>query len=296
MPHVLSVFDLNRPQIEQIFDLAADLKSKLQQGVRPALLSHRVLGLLFEKPSLRTRVSFETAMAHVGGTSLFLGEDVGWGKREATCDFGQVLSQYLDVLVVRAISQTHVEELARYCRCPIINGLTDREHPCQALADLFTLRELRGELAGKKLAFVGDANNVARSLAIGCALLDVTMVLGAPREYQFAADFLDELQRKSPRARIEQTTDAVQAVQDADAIYTDVWASMGQESETAQRIAAFHDFQVNQDLMAHAPDQAIVLHCLPARRGEEITDEVLDGSQSAVIQQAGNRTDRLRGM
>lgn len=289
MRHLLTLFDLSTDEINNIFAIADDLKGKWAAGVREPLLPGRVLGLLFEKPSLRTRVSFETAMAHLGGSSLFLGDDVGWGKRESPADFSRVLSQYIDIVVCRAKSHSTVETLAKYSTCPIINGLTDREHPCQALADLYTLREEQGTLAGKKLAFVGDGNNVARSLAMACARLGVDFALAAPRGYEFDAAFVKLLQADTSGAKFAATSDPAVAVKDADAVYTDVWASMGQEAEQEKRVRDFADYQVNAKLMKKAPKHSIFLHCLPARRGEEVSDDVMDSPNSRIIPEAANR-------
>src|SRR5688500_16397035 len=201
MRHVLDVFDLSAEEIERIFVISEQLKGKYVRGLREPLLPGRVMALLFEKPSLRTRVSFETAISHLGGTSMFLGKDVGWGHRETTADFGQVLSQYVDVIVCRSNEHARVEELARFSRCPVVNGLTERAHPCQALADLFTVKEVFGELRGLKLAFVGDANNVSRSLAIACGKLGVEFAFASPKDYQFDKDFVRDLARQVPELK-----------------------------------------------------------------------------------------------
>jgi ornithine carbamoyltransferase len=292
----ISLFDVEPNELEEIFRLATALKKRLASGDRTPLLSGRVIALLFEKPSLRTRVSFEVAMAHLGGSSLFLGRDVGWGERESTADFGQVLGCYVDAVVCRTRSHDRITELAAFCDCPVINGLSDKSHPCQAVADLFTMQEVFGRLQGLKLAFIGDANNVARSLAIACAGLGVDFVLAAPSNYQFDSHFLMELAKKAPRAKCSTTDDPVQAVRDADVVYTDVWTSMGQESEEQLRTAAFADYQVNAALMKRAPRGARFMHCLPAKRGVEVTDEIIDGSQSIVVQQAANRLHAQKGL
>ncbi|MCL4207361.1 MAG: ornithine carbamoyltransferase [Pirellulaceae bacterium] len=296
MRNVLTLFELTAAEIERIFEITADLKTALKQGVREPLLAGRVMGLLFEKPSLRTRVSFETGMAQLGGASLFLGEDVGWGKREAMSDFARVLSQYVDVLVCRAKSHRTVEELAEHATCPVINGLTDQSHPCQALADLYTMREVHGDLRGRKLAYVGDANNVARSLLLACARLGVQFAIASPPGYDFDEQFVARVKAAEPKADLLQTRDPIEAVRGAAAVYTDVWVSMGQEAQRDVRVQAFSDYQVNQALMQQAAADACFLHCLPARRGEEVTDEVLDGPQSVVVQQAGNRMHVQKGL
>ena len=296
MRHVLDVFDLTTKEIDRVFAISEDLKAKHAKGIREPLLPGRVMALLFEKPSLRTRVSFETALAHLGGSSMFLGKDVGWGQRETTADFAQVLSQYVDVIVCRANSHSRVVELSRYSQCPVINGLTELAHPCQALADLFTVREVHGQLSGQKVAFVGDANNVSRSLAVACAKLAVEFAIASPRGYQFDDAFLDQLRREVPNLKLTLTEKPGEAVKNAIAVYTDVWASMGQEAEHEQRSQVFRKYQVNGALMGQADKDAIFLHCLPARRGEEVTDEVMDGPQSAVIQQAANRMHIQKGV
>jgi ornithine carbamoyltransferase len=296
MRHVLTLLELTTADIRRIFHLSKDLKDKLIAGIREPVLPGRVMAMLFEKPSLRTRVSFEAAMAHLGGTALFLGQDVGWQKRETAADFGQVLSQYVDVIVCRASSHDRVEELARYSTCPVINGLTDLAHPCQALADLFTLDEIHGPLEGKRLAYVGDANNVARSLAVACGKLGVEFAIASPLGYQFDRPFLEVLTTHAPQVRLLQTTDPREAVRGAIGVYTDVWTSMGQEAESEVRKQAFAGYQVNANLMEHAPEGAVFLHCLPARRGEEVTDEVIDGHYSAVLVQAANRMHVQKGL
>jgi ornithine carbamoyltransferase len=296
MRHLISLFDLSTAEINRIFAISEDLKAKFHMGIREPLLPGRVLGLLFEKPSLRTRVSFETAMAHLGGSSLFLGEDVGWGKRETPADFARVLSQYIDIVVCRAKSHETVEELARYSTCPVINGLTDRSHPCQALADLFTLREEHGTLKGKRLAYVGDGNNVARSLAICCARLGVDFAIASPKGYELDNEFVTQLDAQRNGSALIVSHDPAEAVADAAAVYTDVWASMGQETQRKKRAKAFADYQVNAQLMSRAPSNAIFLHCLPARRGEEVTDEVMDSPQSRIVEQAANRMHVQKGV
>ncbi|MEX2175802.1 MAG: ornithine carbamoyltransferase [Pirellulaceae bacterium] len=296
MRHVLTLFELTSEEIGRIFAISKELKDKYQHGIREPLLAGRTMAMLFEKPSLRTRVSFETAMAHLGGTTLFLGSDVGWGQRESAADFSQVLSQYVDLAVCRTSAHSRLEELARFSQCPVVNGLTDSAHPCQALADLFTLDEIHGPLAGKRLAYIGDANNVARSLAICCGKLGVELAVASPAGYQFDRPFLDELAREVPDFKLFQTTDPREAVRGAVGVYTDVWTSMGQESQQAARKQAFSAYQVNAELMELAPEGAVFLHCLPAHRGEEVTDEVIDGHYSAVIVQAANRMHVQKGL
>jgi ornithine carbamoyltransferase len=292
----LTLLDISAEELQAIFRWAVDLKEQWKRGERRPLLPGRVIALLFEKPSLRTRVSFETAMAHLGGSSLFLGKDVGWGQRETAADFATVLGQYVDAVVYRTRSHERLDELARYSPCSVINGLSDQAHPCQAVADLFTAQELFGDLARCKVAYVGDANNVARSLAVACGMLDVEFALAAPAGYQFDGEFIQQLDEKTPHARRLFTEDPREAVADAQIVYTDVWASMGQEDEHAQRVRDLQPYQVNADLMRGAAKQARFLHCLPARRGEEVTEEVIDGPQSAIVQQASNRLHAQKGL
>ena len=296
MRHLLTLFDLTTPELAHIFDLAEDLKTRLTEGTREQLFHGHVIGLLFEKPSLRTRVSFEAAVAHLGGSSIYLGKDVGWGQRESTADFSRVVSQYLDVLVCRSKQHAVQLEMARHSTCPVVNGLSDLAHPCQALADLFTLRELCGSIEGKTLTFVGDGNNVARSLALACAHLSVRFVLAAPAQHQLDSAYVDQVLATFPQAQITMVEDPAEAVAGACAVYTDVWASMGQESERQERRRVFAPYQVNAQLMAKAPEDAFFLHCLPARRGEEVTDEVIDSPHSVVVQQAANRMHLQKGV
>lgn len=296
MRHLITLNDVSTSEIEAILAIAEDLKSKFTAGIREPLLPGRMMALLFEKQSLRTRVSFEACMTHLGGGSLMLGQDAGFGKRESIADFTRVLSEMVDVIVVRSKSHQTVEEVAQYSACSVVNGLTDLAHPCQALADLFTIREHFGSLKGRCLAWVGDGNNVARSLAIGCAKLGVEFVVASPAGYELERAFIDQTVADIPGAKITQTNDAKAAVADASAIYTDVWASMGQEAEQEKRKRDFADYQVNAELMAAAHRDAIFMHCLPARRGEEVTDGVIDSEQSVVVAQAANRMHAQKGV
>ena len=296
MRHLITLADLSTAEIDRIFSIAEDLKAKYTQGLREPLLPGRVMAMLFEKQSLRTRVSFESGMIQLGGSAVFLGDDTGFGSRESIADFARVLSQYVDVIVVRAKRHARVVELAKYCACSVINGLTDFAHPCQALADLFTLRELVGRLDGHTLAWVGDGNNVARSLALACGKVGVRLAMAVPEGYRFDDDFLRLLEDEVPELDLAVTGDPAEAVRGAVAVYTDVWASMGQEEEAERRRRDFRDFQVNAQLMSHTQKGAVFMHCLPARRGEEVTDEVIDSPQSVVIQQAANRMHLQKGI
>lgn len=294
--HLITLADLTSGEIERIFSITQDLKTKFVKGLREPLLPGRVMAMLFEKQSLRTRVSFEAGMIHLGGKALFLRDDVGFGRRESIADFGRVLSEYVDVIVVRAKRHEMVVDLAKYCSCSVINGLTDYAHPCQAMADLFTIREMAGQLRGHTLAWIGDGNNVARSLALGCGRLGMRFAMATPEPYQFDEDFLALLEREVPDVQLTVTTDPAEAVRDAVAVYTDVWASMGQEAEIEKRRRDLRPYQVNAELMSHTQKGAVFMHCLPARRGEEVTDEVIDGPQSVVVQQAANRMHVQKGI
>ncbi len=286
----VDLFDLVSDDARQLLERAADLKREYVEGVRAAYLPGRTLGLLFEKPSLRTRVSFESAIAQLGGNAIFLRDkDVGMGSRETISDFARVISQYVDALAVRTYSHSTIEELARHATVPIVNALSDTAHPCQAMADMLTILESRGRLDGVNLVFVGDGNNVARSLALASGLLGVQFVLASPPGYEFPDDFRAAYRKKFPGVPLVVDHDPRNALINADVVYTDVWASMGQEHEADVRRASFAPFQVNEELMAHARPDAAFLHCLPARRGEEVTAGVMDGPNSLVIAQAANR-------
>lgn len=290
MRHFLDLTDVGGDELLHLVHEAGRLKEASKRGERQPSLLGRVLGLVFEKPSLRTRVSFQTAMAQLGGSSLFLpGKDAGLGSRETVPDFARVLSRYVDAIVLRTFSQQTVAAFAAHSACPVINGLSDYYHPCQALADLFTVYEVFGDLRGRTLVFVGDGNNVARSLALCCGKLGVRFVHSAPPAYALDEAFIQVYRRHLPRSRFQQEADPHRAVRSADVVYTDVWASMGQEEERDARANQFAGYQVNAALMSLAPPHARVMHCLPAHRGEEISNDVLDGGQSIVLQQAENR-------
>lgn len=297
MRHLNALIDLTADEVKEIFARSASLKSGLSHGERPALLAGRVMCQVFEKPSLRTRVSFEAAMMQLGGSSLFLSaKDAGLGGREAVEDVARVLGGYSDVIVLRTFSQRLIDEFIRYSGTHVVNGLSDERHPCQALTDLFTMQEVFGDVAGKKFVFVGDGNNVATSLATACSLLKVPFTICAPDEYRLTDEFLADLKGRYPDSRIEQTSNFKTALKDAAIIYTDVWTSMGQEAEDAERRRVFSPYQVNAKLMGMAPKTARFLHCLPAKRGLEVTDDVMDGPQSLAFQQAENRMHLAKGM
>ena len=297
MKHFDSLLRITSQEIQNIIQTAKTLKTGLKAGKRPPLLAGHTLTLLFEKPSLRTRISFETAMTQLGGSSLFLSAaDAGLHGRESLPDVARVLSSYSDFIVIRAFSQTLIEEMMKYSSCPIINGLSDRSHPCQALADVFTVQEVFGDCSGRRIAFVGDGNNVARSLAVACAHVNMPFVMCAPPSYEFHSQFLKRLHEQFPNVQITQEPDPKKAVAQADIIYTDVWVSMGQEAETEKRKTIFTPYQVNEKLLQAAPAHARFMHCLPARRGLEVTDGVMDGSNSIAFLQAENRLHLSKGI
>ncbi len=296
MRHLRNLTDLSIDEFHEVLELSHHLKRDWLSGIRPPLLAQRSIGLLFEKPSLRTRLSFEAGMTQLGGSSIYLSEDVGWQTRESTKDFVQVLAEYCDALVCRTFAHSTVEELAAYDALPVINGLTDSAHPCQALADIMTMQEFTPNLRGKQIVFVGDANNVCRSLCIASAMAGMTFQLLGAEKYFFPADWVAKVKTRFPSFEFSQTTHHATALKNADFLYTDVWTSMGQEAEADERRKALATFQVNPKLLAYAPQHAKVLHCLPARRGEEITDEVIDSPRSIVIQQAGNRMHLQKGL
>jgi ornithine carbamoyltransferase len=297
MRHLNSLLDLTEADVDRIFALTEALKSAWRRGERPPLMAGRVLTQVFEKPSLRTRLSFDAAMIQLGGGSIFLtAREAGIGGREAVQDVARVIGSYSDVIALRTFSQHLIDDFIRFSGAAVINGLSDVRHPCQALTDLYTMREVLGDLHGKKLVFVGDGNNVATSLAAACGLLGVALTICAPADYRIADDFLVELRQRFPRVQVEQTSDFRSALTDADVVYTDVWTSMGQEAEDATRRKVFEPYQVNAALLRLAPPRAKFMHCLPAKRGQEVTDDVLDGAQSIVFLQAENRMHLAKGL
>jgi ornithine carbamoyltransferase len=290
MRHFLDLLDLSADEILRLLNEASRLKTAHARGETTPVLLGKVLGMVFEKPSLRTRVSFQAAIAQLGGASVFLpGSETGLGSRESIPDFARVMSQYVDAVVLRTFSHATVEAFASHATCPVINGLSDYYHPCQALGDLLTMREVFGDLQGRTVVFVGDGNNVARSLAIGCGKLGLHFILAAPKGYGFDDPFLQIYQRYVSSGDVLMNGEPSHAVSKADVVYTDVWASMGQEAERDERRQHFAAFQVNASLLQQAPAHARFMHCLPAHRGEEVTSDVLDGDRSIVFQQAGNR-------
>ena len=288
----LTLADFTPLEIKGLLDKAKKLKEASKNGENPAPLKGKILGMIFEKSSTRTRVSFEAGMLQLGGHALYLNShDLQIGRGETIADTAQVLSNYVDAIMIRTFSHDTIEELAKHATIPVINGLTDLYHPCQALADLLTIQETKGKLEGLKLVYVGDGNNVAHSLMIAAAKVGMDITIACPKNYEPEASVVaraNEFAAESG-AKIVISHDPQTAVKDADAIYTDVWTSMGQEAENEQRLKAFTGFQVNESLAEHAKKDFVFLHCLPAHRGEEVSAGIMDGNNSFVFQQAGNR-------
>jgi ornithine carbamoyltransferase len=291
----LSLADLTRTEVEEILHLAATLKRDLKAGKQPPLLVGKSLVMIFEKPSLRTRVTFEVGMSQLGGHPVYLTpKDIQLGERESVADIARNLERWVDLIMARTFAHETLVELAGHASVPVINGLSDLLHPCQVLTDCFTLLEKRGRLDGLRIAFIGDANNVANSWLHAAATFGFEFVLACPSGYQPHHGTLERA--RAAGARVAVTNDAASAARDADVLYTDVWTSMGQESEATQRRRDFGAYQINAALLRCARRDAMVMHCLPAHRGEEITDEVIDGSQSIVFDQAENRLHTQKGI
>ncbi|MFE1243343.1 ornithine carbamoyltransferase [Fictibacillus sp. NPDC058756] len=286
----LTLLDYSANEIIDLLNLAKDLKKQAPSA--PPLLKGKILGMIFEKSSTRTRVSFEAAMLKLGGHAIHLStRDIQMGRGETVSDTAKVLSGYLDGLMIRTFHQSTVEELAHNSSIPVINGLTDDFHPCQALADLLTILEYKGSFKGKKVAYIGDGNNVAHSLLIASAKVGMDCTIITPKNYEpkeKIVSYAKEIAKKTG-STVEVTNDPISGVKNSDVIYTDVWASMGQESEAEERMAHFESYQVNQELVSHAKKDYIFMHCLPAHRGEEVTAEIIDGHHSVVFPEAENR-------
>jgi ornithine carbamoyltransferase len=288
----LAITDYSSEQIQQLLDRAVEIKKSWSTEGNSDVLKDKSLALVFQKPSLRTRVSFERGMQQLGGNALYLSPaEIGLGKRESIADVARVLSGYVDGIMARVFDHDHILQLAEWSSVPVINGLSDYNHPCQAMADALTIQEEFGKLAGRKVVFVGDGNNVAVSLMFVCVKLGANFVFSGPEGYQLNEKDLDIAKEiaVTTGASVHVEQDPVIAVTNADVVYTDTWTSMGQEEEAKKREAAFPPYQVNDALLAHAADHVIVLHCLPAHRGQEITDEVADGKHSRLFPQAHNR-------
>jgi len=281
---LVTILDLGRDEILGLIERAISLKNEQS---RHAPLAFKTLALIFEKPSTRTRVSFEVAMYQLGGNVIFLTKDVTqMSRKEPTRDTARVLSRYVDGIVMRTYSHSLIEEMARFSSVPVINGLSERYHPCQVLSDLMTIKEYKGEIEGLKVAWIGDGNNVANSWINAAIRLDFTLHLACPNGYGPKGDVLE---RAKERRNIILTNDPISAIRDAHVVNTDVWVSMGQEEEASKKRQAFSSYQLNEELLSYARDDVIVMHCLPAHRGEEITDEVIEGPHSVVFEQAENK-------
>ena len=286
---LLSEYDLDREDYECIFEKAHRLKRLHREGRKHATLKGKTLGMIFDKSSTRTRISFEVGMYQLGGIALFLSNrDTQLGRGEIIADSARIMSRYLDGIMIRTFSQAAVEEFARYATIPVINGLTDLLHPCQLLSDLFTIIEKKGRYEGLKIAYVGDGNNMANSWINAAAKLAFHLDLACPEGYDPELAILTRGMAEAP-AGVSLHRDPIAAVRDADIVYTDVWVSMGQEAERGEKMKRFQGYQVNQALLDHAKKDVLVMHCLPAHRGEEITAEVIDGPRSVVIDEAENR-------
>ena len=292
MKHFLAVSDLSSGEVQDLLDLAIKLKEEYFKKGNPPLFKGKVLGMIFQKPSLRTRVSFDMAMRHCGGDALYLSpNEIGLGKRESIPDIARVLSGYVQALMARTFDHAHVLELARWSEIPVVNGLSDYNHPCQGMADALTIQEKFGRARGLNVAYVGDANNVAVSLMHVCAKLGWNFTIGNPEGYDIspkAVEIAKEI-AKETGTKLNFVRDPHEAAQGAQVIYTDTWTSMGQEEETAKREKVFPPYQVNAQLVSEADKDVIVMHCLPAHRNHELTDDVADGPHSVIFQQAHNR-------
>ena len=292
MKDFLAVADYSPDDLQGMLDLAEELKREWREKGNQPIFKDKVLAMIFQKPSLRTRVSFDMAMRHFGGDALYLSPaEIGLGKRESIADVARVISGYVDIVMARVFDHEHVLELAKWADIPIINGLSDYNHPCQAAADALTIQENFGSLKGVKVTYIGDGNNVAVSLMHICAKLGADFTIANPEGYSMDPEAvkLGNKFAKASGSSIRELIDPVEAVQGAQVIYTDTWVSMGQNEETARRMEVFPPYQVNQKLLGKASSDAIVMHCLPAHRGEEITDEVADGPNSRLFPQAHNR-------
>ena len=288
MKHLLKMLDLSKEEILDILNLADQLKYENKNGIEHHILKGKTLGMIFQKSSTRTRVSFETGMYQLGGQALFLSNrDLQIGRGEPVQDTARVLSRYLDGIMLRTFEQKEVEDLAKYGSIPVINGLTDFCHPCQVLADLMTIREFKGRFEGLKMCYIGDGNNMANSLIVGGLKVGMEVSIACPKDYQPAAEVLEFA--KSYGDKFSMTDVPLEAAKDADVLFTDVWTSMGEEAETEKRKIAFKGYQINDDIMAVAKADAMVQHCLPAHREEEITEKVFEAHANEIFEEAENR-------
>ncbi len=290
--HFISIHDITVDEFNHLMDLAVQLKKERKSGIEHPILKGKTLGMIFTKSSTRTRVSFETGMYQLGGYPLFLSaNDMQLGRGESIYDTANVMSRFVDGIMIRTYAHQDVLDLAKYGSIPIINGLTDLLHPCQAMADLLTVYEKKGKLEGLKLAYVGDGNNVAHSLMYACAKAGMDMAVATPKGYEPNAEITENAKAdaKLTGSTITVTYDPIEAMKDADVVCTDTWVSMGQEAEKAERIKIFKDYQVNADLFAKSKEDSIFIHCLPAYRGYEVTEDIIDGPRSVIFDEAENR-------
>lgn len=288
----LTLRDLSTDTILDLLESAEKIKEKLQAGVEYTPLKGKTLGMIFEKSSTRTRVSFEVGMLQLGGHALFLSSnDIQIGRGETISDTAKVLSEYIDGIMIRTFGHDKIEELANAATIPVINGLTDTYHPCQALADLLTIKEIKGSLKGLKLAYIGDGNNVVHSLMLACAKTGIDIAIASPKGYEPDADIVKfaEEAAEIQGSKVLVTQSPIDAIKEADIVYADVWTSMGYEQENITRLEIFKPYQINAELIKHAKPDYLFMHCLPAHRGEEVTGEIIDGPNSVVFHQAGNR-------
>lgn len=287
----VSITDLNKEEIDELFEITTRLKQEQKEGKEHHKLKGKILAMVFEKPSLRTRVTFETGMSQLGGHAIYLGpNDIQLGKRESIPDGARNLSRWVDCIMARTFAHKTITDLSRYTSVPVINALSDREHPCQILADFYTVSEHKGKLKGLKYAYIGDGNNVCNSMILFSAIYGLSLTVSSPEGYEPSSSIIESSEKiKDDDYKLAVLNDPLEAAEEADVIYTDVWASMGQEEEEEERKKVFGDFQVNTNLLSKAKDDVIVMHCLPAHRGEEITDEVMDGPHSVVFDEAENR-------
>jgi ornithine carbamoyltransferase len=298
MKHFVSIASCSVAELEHLLDVSDRLKSQLRKtGRNDPILAGKTLAMIFEKPSLRTHVAFGVAMTQLGGSGMILRDDeVALGRREPVQDAARVLSGMCDGIMARTFEHQKVLDLAKYATVPVINGLTDYSHPCQAMTDLMTMREKFGEIKGRTLAYIGDGNNMARSLSVACGKLGVRFVIASPAGYELPSGDMDRIMSQIPSMEFQTTHSPVEAVKEADVVYTDTWVSMGQETDKDRRLKDFAGYIVDEKLMASAPEHAIVMHCLPAYRGKEISAAVLEGKQSVVWDQAENRLHFQKGL
>ena len=290
--HLLTLHDWSTEEILDTLDLADKLKYEQKNGIEHHLLKGKTLGMIFTKSSTRTRVSFEVGMYQLGGSALFLSSnDIQLGRGETIYDTANVLSRFLDGIMIRTYAQSDVEDLARFGQIPIINGLTDLVHPCQILADFQTIREHKGKLKGLKLAYIGDGNNMAHSLMYGGAKVGMDIAIATPKQYECDPEVVKNAlaDAEATETKITLTNDPIEAIRDADVVYADTWVSMGQEAEKAEKLKVFGPYQIDKELFSHAKSDAIFLHCLPAYRGYEVTEDVIDGPNSVIFDEAENR-------